>query len=169
MEKRWCSLCYSSWLKRWLVSALLLSFCLLIQRKTSHWLCEIQVCCGVFRYWLYAAVSCKCLLVTNDEMRDHLFQLLGTSFFPRWKEKHQVSVYICNTIVFEFIHEYATVLYIIFDCVGNSIVAGSNICVKRGWTQTAYATSILHYYTGRFLLTLTQILQNNVSAFLLKW
>ncbi|XP_075660997.1 proteinaceous RNase P 1, chloroplastic/mitochondrial-like isoform X2 [Castanea sativa] len=40
-------------------------------------------------YWLYAAVSCKCLLVTNDEMRDHLFQLLGTSFFPRWKEKHQ--------------------------------------------------------------------------------
>lgn len=43
-------------------------------------------------YWLYAAVSCKCLLVTNDEMRDHLFQLLGTSFFPRWKEKHQVRM-----------------------------------------------------------------------------
>ncbi|KAI7991673.1 hypothetical protein LOK49_LG12G00245 [Camellia lanceoleosa] len=44
------------------------------------------------RYWLFAAVSCKCLLVTNDEMRDHLFQLLGTSFFPRWKEKHQVRL-----------------------------------------------------------------------------
>ncbi|KAL6190158.1 hypothetical protein ACLB2K_036557 [Fragaria x ananassa] len=43
-------------------------------------------------YWLYAAVSCKSLLVTNDEMRDHLFQLLGTNFFPRWKEKHQVRV-----------------------------------------------------------------------------
>lgn len=43
-------------------------------------------------YWLYAAVSCNCLLVTNDEMRDHLFQLLGTSFFPRWKEKHQVRL-----------------------------------------------------------------------------
>ncbi|XP_059648096.1 proteinaceous RNase P 1, chloroplastic/mitochondrial-like [Cornus florida] len=43
-------------------------------------------------YWLYAAVSCKCLLVTNDEMRDHLFELLGTSFFPRWKEKHQVRL-----------------------------------------------------------------------------
>ncbi|BAT82638.1 hypothetical protein VIGAN_03268300 [Vigna angularis var. angularis] len=40
-------------------------------------------------YWLYAAVSCKCLLLTDDEMRDHLFQLLGSSFFPRWKEKHQ--------------------------------------------------------------------------------
>ncbi|KAG2242385.1 hypothetical protein Bca52824_095767 [Brassica carinata] len=44
------------------------------------------------RYCLYAAVSCKCLLVTNDEMRDHFFQLLGTSFFPRWKEKHQVTI-----------------------------------------------------------------------------
>ncbi|CBI21803.3 unnamed protein product, partial [Vitis vinifera] len=43
-------------------------------------------------YWLYAAVNGNCLLVTNDEMRDHLFQLLGTSFFPRWKEKHQVRL-----------------------------------------------------------------------------
>ncbi|CAM0872792.1 unnamed protein product [Alopecurus aequalis] len=43
-------------------------------------------------YWLYAAVSFRSLLVTNDEMRDHLFQLLGTSFFPRWKEKHQVRL-----------------------------------------------------------------------------
>ncbi|XP_010911060.1 proteinaceous RNase P 1, chloroplastic/mitochondrial isoform X2 [Elaeis guineensis] len=43
-------------------------------------------------YWLYAAVSCRSLLVTNDEMRDHLFELLGTSFFPRWKEKHQVRL-----------------------------------------------------------------------------
>ncbi|KAL9423233.1 hypothetical protein AB3S75_035343 [Citrus x aurantiifolia] len=43
-------------------------------------------------YWLYAAVNCKSLLVTNDEMRDHLFQLLGTSFFPRWKEKHQIRL-----------------------------------------------------------------------------
>ncbi|KAK7374452.1 hypothetical protein VNO80_07882 [Phaseolus coccineus] len=25
----------------------------------------------------------------DDEMRDHLFQLLGSSFFLRWKEKHQ--------------------------------------------------------------------------------
>eukprot|EP00249_Psilotum_nudum_P024119 c29098_g1_i3 orf=117-2468(+) len=41
-------------------------------------------------YWLYAAVKCRCLLVTNDEMRDHLFQLLGNAFFPQWKERHQV-------------------------------------------------------------------------------
>ncbi|KDP42693.1 hypothetical protein JCGZ_23633 [Jatropha curcas] len=48
-------------------------------------------------YWLYAAVSCKCLLVTNDEMRDHLFHLLGTSFFPRWKEKHQVRLSVSSS------------------------------------------------------------------------
>ncbi|KAG0605932.1 hypothetical protein M758_9G099400 [Ceratodon purpureus] len=41
-------------------------------------------------YWLYAAVLYKCALVTNDEMRDHLFQLLGNDFFPKWKERHQV-------------------------------------------------------------------------------
>ncbi|CAA6661005.1 unnamed protein product [Spirodela intermedia] len=28
-------------------------------------------------YWLYAAIKCKGLIVTNDEMRDHIFQLLG--------------------------------------------------------------------------------------------
>ncbi|KAL0702561.1 hypothetical protein Bca4012_058683 [Brassica carinata] len=41
-------------------------------------------------YWLYAAAKIKCLLVTNDEMRDHIFELLGNSFFQKWKERHQV-------------------------------------------------------------------------------
>ncbi|KAK4756961.1 hypothetical protein SAY87_007088 [Trapa incisa] len=41
-------------------------------------------------YWLYAAIKNKCLVVTNDEMRDHTFQLLGNDFFPKWKERHQV-------------------------------------------------------------------------------
>ncbi|KAF8397852.1 hypothetical protein HHK36_016777 [Tetracentron sinense] len=41
-------------------------------------------------YWLYAAVKFKCLLVTDDEMRDHIFELLGSNFFLRWKERHQV-------------------------------------------------------------------------------
>ena len=48
----------------------------------------------VFRYWLYAAVRCKSLLVTNDEMRDHIFELLGNDFFPKWKERHQVCLFI---------------------------------------------------------------------------
>jgi len=46
----------------------------------------------VLRYWLYAAVKLKCLLVTNDEMRDHIFELLGSSFFLQWKERHQVCI-----------------------------------------------------------------------------
>lgn len=41
-------------------------------------------------YWLYAAIKFRCLLVSNDEMRDHTFQLLGNDFFPKWKERHQV-------------------------------------------------------------------------------
>ncbi|CAK7329343.1 unnamed protein product, partial [Dovyalis caffra] len=41
-------------------------------------------------YWLYAAVKLRCLLVTNDEMRDHIFELLGSDFFIKWKERHQV-------------------------------------------------------------------------------
>lgn len=44
-----------------------------------------------FRYWLYAAIKFRCLIVTNDEMRDHIFQLLGNDIFPKWKERHQVS------------------------------------------------------------------------------
>ncbi|KAJ0989250.1 hypothetical protein J5N97_007606 [Dioscorea zingiberensis] len=41
-------------------------------------------------YWLYAAIKCKSLIITNDEMRDHIFQILGNDFFPKWKERHQV-------------------------------------------------------------------------------
>ncbi|XP_021862318.2 proteinaceous RNase P 3 isoform X2 [Spinacia oleracea] len=48
-------------------------------------------------YWLYAAIKFKCLLVTNDEMRDHTFQLLGTDFFPKWKERHQVRFSFSET------------------------------------------------------------------------
>lgn len=49
-----------------------------------------------FRYWLYAAIRLNCLLVTNDEMRDHIFELLGSSFFPKWKQRHQV----CSALLF---------------------------------------------------------------------
>ncbi|KAL4292709.1 hypothetical protein S245_062246 [Arachis hypogaea] len=41
-------------------------------------------------YWLYAAVKLRCLLVTNDEMRDHIFELIGSNFFNQWKERHQI-------------------------------------------------------------------------------
>ncbi|XP_047081416.1 proteinaceous RNase P 1, chloroplastic/mitochondrial-like isoform X2 [Lolium rigidum] len=42
-------------------------------------------------YWLFAAIRWKCLMITNDEMRDHTFQLLEKDFFPKWKERHQES------------------------------------------------------------------------------
>ncbi|CAM9195734.1 unnamed protein product [Chrysoparadoxa australica] len=43
-------------------------------------------------YWLYAAVviGARVLVVTNDEMRDHHFQMLSHRSFERWKERHQV-------------------------------------------------------------------------------
>ncbi|KVI10955.1 proteinaceous RNase P 1, chloroplastic/mitochondrial [Cynara cardunculus var. scolymus] len=62
-------------------------------------------------YWLYAAISSKCLLVTNDEMRDHLFELLGTNFFPRWKEKHQVRLSLTsNGLQFHMPPPYSIVI-----------------------------------------------------------
>lgn len=43
-------------------------------------------------YWLYAAVLAHDggYLVSNDEMRDHVFQLLGPEYFSRWKDRHQL-------------------------------------------------------------------------------
>ena len=44
-------------------------------------------------YWLYAAVASgdDAYLVSNDEMRDHAFQMLpAPRLFRRWKERHQV-------------------------------------------------------------------------------
>lgn len=43
-------------------------------------------------FWLFATVfkGGRTLLVTNDEMRDHHFQMLSQRTFLRWKERHQV-------------------------------------------------------------------------------
>ena len=45
-------------------------------------------------YWIYAAVhgGVNGLLVTNDELRDHIFQTLESKNFNRWKLAHQVSL-----------------------------------------------------------------------------
>ena len=45
-------------------------------------------------YWLYAAVIAgpEGRLITNDELRDHVFQMLpAPRLFYKWKERHQVS------------------------------------------------------------------------------
>ncbi|RLN26476.1 hypothetical protein BBJ28_00020596, partial [Nothophytophthora sp. Chile5] len=43
-------------------------------------------------YWLYAAVKLggRTLVVSNDEMRDHHFQMIHDRALARWKERHQV-------------------------------------------------------------------------------
>lgn len=43
-------------------------------------------------FWLHAALRCgkQCMVVTNDEMRDHHFQMLAYRSFLRWKERHQI-------------------------------------------------------------------------------
>ena len=42
-------------------------------------------------YWLYGVVKAgeDGLLVSNDEMRDHIFELLRPRFFLKWKAHHQ--------------------------------------------------------------------------------
>ena len=41
-------------------------------------------------FWLHAALKYKSLVLTNDEMRDHHFQMLAPRIFLRWKERHQI-------------------------------------------------------------------------------
>ena len=44
-------------------------------------------------YWLHAAVAAgeRGLVVSNDEMRDHVFQLLSPRFAARWKDRHRAK------------------------------------------------------------------------------
>jgi pentatricopeptide repeat protein len=41
-------------------------------------------------FWLHAALKFNSLVLTNDEMRDHHFQMLAPRTFLRWKERHQI-------------------------------------------------------------------------------
>ena len=55
-------------------------------------------------YWMYAAVvaGAKGLLVSNDEMRDHIFQLLSPKYFHKWKA--------CRQVKFDFWDDALTVI-----------------------------------------------------------
>ncbi|XP_025801534.1 proteinaceous RNase P 1, chloroplastic/mitochondrial-like isoform X4 [Panicum hallii] len=62
-------------------------------------------------YWLYTAIRCKCLIITNDEMRDHTFQILEKDFFPKWKERHQVRFsYEDSSVTFQMPPPYSVVI-----------------------------------------------------------
>lgn len=41
-------------------------------------------------FWLHAALVKRSFVVTNDEMRDHHFQMLAQRGFLRWKDSRQV-------------------------------------------------------------------------------
>ena len=41
-------------------------------------------------FWMHAALHWKSLFVSNDEMRDHHFQMLAPRSFFSWKDRHQV-------------------------------------------------------------------------------
>ena len=47
-------------------------------------------------YWLYAAVyqgeASQVSVVTNDQMRDHHFNMLAPRYFLKWRERHQVKM-----------------------------------------------------------------------------
>lgn len=47
-------------------------------------------------YWLFAAVKLggRTLVVSNDEMRDHHFQMIHNRAFARWKERHQAHYHV---------------------------------------------------------------------------
>lgn len=64
-------------------------------------------------YWMYAAVSTgsKGLVVSNDEMRDHMFQMLAPRYFGKWKQKHQLRYKFSgfpNKLSFEYPAPYTT-------------------------------------------------------------
>ncbi|MCL7050911.1 hypothetical protein MKW94_025161 [Papaver nudicaule] len=62
-------------------------------------------------YWLYAAVKLKCSLVTNDEMRDHIFEFSGRFFFLKWKERHQVHyTFMKSNVRFQMPPSYSLVI-----------------------------------------------------------
>ena len=57
-------------------------------------------------YWMYAAVvaGTEGILVSNDEMRDHLFNLLAPKYFKKWKQRHQMRYTFSgdpNSLAFE--------------------------------------------------------------------
>ncbi|XP_010516492.1 PREDICTED: proteinaceous RNase P 2 [Camelina sativa] len=91
-------------------------------------------------YWLYAAAKLKCLLVTNDEMRDHIFELLGGSFFQKWKERHQVRyTFVKGNLNLEMPSPFSVVMqesekgswHVPVSCENNEESSRTWMCISR--------------------------------------
>ncbi|VVB12147.1 unnamed protein product [Arabis nemorensis] len=91
-------------------------------------------------YWLYATAKLKCLLVTNDEMRDHIFELLSSSFFQKWKERHQVRyTFVKGCLKLEMPPPFSVVIqesekgswHVPITCQNNEESLRNWICITR--------------------------------------
>lgn len=41
-------------------------------------------------FWMYAAIQYRCRVVSNDDLRDHHFQLFSPRYFMQWRERSRV-------------------------------------------------------------------------------
>ncbi|CAH0519946.1 unnamed protein product [Peronospora belbahrii] len=73
---------------------------LIAEWRASHKMFNCQPGNNDDWYWLYAAVKLggRTLMVSNDEMRDHHFQMIHNRSFGRWKERHQWELIISFTL-----------------------------------------------------------------------
>ena len=46
----------------------------------------------VYRIQSEACAGAEGMIISNDEMRDHIFQMLAPKFFLKWKQRHQVGM-----------------------------------------------------------------------------
>ena len=93
---------------------------LLSKMADTNQLCVSPVKCNDDWYWLYAALHARGegLLVSNDECRDHLFQLLAPKYFLKWKERHLVR--------YEFVHGALTIqLPSVYTCCTQQLTNGT--------------------------------------------
>ncbi|MED6148871.1 hypothetical protein PIB30_057131 [Stylosanthes scabra] len=101
-------------------------------------------------YWLYAAVKLRCLLVTNDEMRDHIFELIGSNFFNQWKERHQVHyTFVKGNLKFQMPPSYSLVIqesekgswHVPLALDTSDETSRTWLCITRQYAQDAEATT----------------------------
>jgi Protein-only RNase P/Pentacotripeptide-repeat region of PRORP len=47
-------------------------------------------------FWLHAALETNAMVVTNDHMRDHHFQMVTPRSFLRWRDRHQIYFHLAG-------------------------------------------------------------------------
>ncbi len=65
------------------------------------------VCVCTRRFWLYATIRARTrgLLISNDLLRDHIFQLLRPKHVLKWKARH-IARYHWKTFQDQFVLDY---------------------------------------------------------------